>query len=219
MKKNIYSGLYVLLSVIYVTALNTANIVAVKQVQIGTLMLTAGQLVFPVIYILSDIFSEAYGYKASRQVAWIAFGMNIFMVLVFNLTIALPYPVWWTNNSAFALILGSVPRIVTASLVAFQAGDWLNDIVFQKMKGKHGERLFWLRAIVSSILGEAVDSGLFFAIALIGAMPISALPIFIVSGVAVKCCYELIILPFTSLIVTIVKKHEENSFALHEGKA
>jgi uncharacterized integral membrane protein (TIGR00697 family) len=208
MKKNVYSGLYVLLSIIYVTALNTANIVAVKQVQIGTLMLTAGQLVFPIMYILSDIFSEVYGYKESRRVAWIAFGMNIFMVLVFNLTIVLPYPSWWENNGAFTLVLGSIPRILAASLIAFQAGDWLNDIVFQKMKGRHGDRLFWLRAIVSSILGEAIDSGLFFLIALIGTMPILALPVFVLSGIVVKCCYELLVLPITSRLIVIIKRYE-----------
>jgi uncharacterized integral membrane protein (TIGR00697 family) len=208
MKKNFYSGLYVLLSIIYVTALNTANIVAVKQIQIGTLLVTAGQLVFPIIYIISDIFSEVYGYKESRRVAWIAFGMNIFMVLAFNLTIILPYPSWWENNGAFSLILGSVPRIVSASLIAFQAGDWLNDIIFQKMKGKHGDRLFWLRAIVSSICGEAVDSCLFFAIALIGTMPISALPIFVASGVSIKCFYELLVLPLTSQLVVVIKRKE-----------
>jgi uncharacterized integral membrane protein (TIGR00697 family) len=208
MKKNSYSGLYVLLSIVYVTALNTANIVAVKQVQIGAFLITAGQLVFPILYIISDIFSEVYGYRASRRVAWFAFGMNIFMVMIFNLTILLPHPSWWENNEAFILVLGSVPRILVASLVAFQAGDWLNDIIFQKMKGKHGERLFWLRAIVSSILGEAIDSSLFFAIALIGTMPISALPIFVLSGVVVKCCYELIVLPLTSLFVVAIKKYE-----------
>jgi uncharacterized integral membrane protein (TIGR00697 family) len=196
------------LSIIYVTALNTANIVAVKQVQIGVFLLTAGQLVFPVLYILSDIFSEVYGYKASRWVAWAAFGMNIVMVMIFNLTILLPHPLWWENNGAFALILGSVPRILAASLVAFQAGDWLNDIIFQTMKGKHGDRLFWLRAIVSSILGEIIDSGLFFVIALIRTMPISALPIFVLSGVTVKCCYELVVLPLTSLLIVVIKKHE-----------
>jgi uncharacterized integral membrane protein (TIGR00697 family) len=134
--------------------------------------------------------------------------MNIAMVMIFNLTILLPHPSWWENNGAFALILGSVPRILAASLVAFQAGDWLNDIIFQKMKGKHGDRLFWLRAIVSSILGEVIDSGLFFVIALIGTMPISALPIFVLSGVAVKCCYEVVVLPLTTLLVVVVKKHE-----------
>jgi uncharacterized integral membrane protein (TIGR00697 family) len=216
MKKNIYSGLYVLLSIIYVTALNTANIVAVKQVQIGTLMLTAGQLVFPIMYILSDIFSEVYGYKESRRVAWIAFGMNIFMVLAFNLTIVLPYPSWWENNGAFTLVLGSVPRIVVASLVAFQAGDWLNDIIFQKMKGRHGDRLFWLRAIVSSIMGEVVDSTLFFVIALIGSMPIMALPVFVLSGVIIKCCYELVVLPLTSLLVVVIKKYELNTLVLRK---
>jgi uncharacterized integral membrane protein (TIGR00697 family) len=208
MKKDIYSGLYVLLSIFYVTALNIANIVAVKQVQFGTLMVTAGQLVFPIVYILSDIFSEVYGYRESRRVAWIAFAMNIFMALVFNLTIVLPHPSWWENNEEFALILGSVPRIVVASLVAFQVGDWLNDIIFQKMKGRHGDRLFWLRAIVSSIFGEAVDSCLFFAIALIGTMPISALPIFVVSGVSIKCFYELLVLPFTSWLIVVIKRKE-----------
>jgi uncharacterized integral membrane protein (TIGR00697 family) len=211
MKKSIYSGLYVLLSIIYVTALNTANIVAVKQVQIGSLILTAGQLVFPIIYILSDIFSEVYGYRESRRVAWVAFGMNIFMVLVFNLTIVLPHPSWWENNGALTLVLGSVPRILAASLVAFQAGDWLNDIIFQKMKGKHGDRLFWLRAIVSSVFGEAIDSSLFFVIALIGTMPILALPVFVLSGVVVKCCYELLVLPLTSMFVVIIKRYEQHS--------
>jgi uncharacterized integral membrane protein (TIGR00697 family) len=137
-----------------------------------------------------------------------SFGMNLFMVIAFQVAILLPYPVWWTNQEATAAVLGSTPRILIASLAAFQFGDWHNDIVFQKLRGKHGKKRFWLRAITSSIIGEAIDSSIFFTVAFFGAMPLAALPTMVLMGVITKVVYEIFLLPLTLFIVRKLRSYE-----------
>jgi uncharacterized integral membrane protein (TIGR00697 family) len=209
MQKEKYSNMFVFLNVLFTAALLISNILATKQVEITSwLHTTGGHIIFPITYILSDVFSEVYGYKASRRVSWMSFGMNLFMVIAFQVAILLPYPVWWTNQEATAAVLGSTPRILIASLAAFQFGDWLNDIVFQKLRGKHGKKHFWLRAITSSIIGEAIDSSIFFTVAFFGAMPLAALPTMVLMGVITKVVYEIFLLPLTLFIVRKLRDYE-----------
>jgi uncharacterized integral membrane protein (TIGR00697 family) len=158
---------------------------------------------FPITYILSDVFSEVYGYKASRRITWMAFAISVYMVLASQVAIRLPYPVWWEDQRAFATVLGNAPRIVIASLLAFQLGDWGNDVIFQKLRRDYKGKGFGFRAILSSIVGVAIDSALFFVIAFIGQMPIVALPTTVLMGVLSKILYEIALLPVT---VSIIKK-------------
>jgi uncharacterized integral membrane protein (TIGR00697 family) len=137
-----------------------------------------------------------------------SFGMNVFMVIAFQIAIVLPYPEWWHNQEAMAAVLGSTPRILIASMAAFQIGDWFNDIIFQKLRIRHGEKSFWIRAIASSAAGEAIDSSIFFSVAFIGTMPISALPTMVLLGVITKVFYEVFLLPLTLFIVRKLRVYE-----------
>jgi uncharacterized integral membrane protein (TIGR00697 family) len=209
MQKEKCSTMFVFLNVVFTAALLISNILATKQVEITSwLHTTGGHIIFPITYILSDVFSEVYGYKASRRVSWMSFGMNLFMVIAFQIALLLPYPVWWHNQEAAAAVLGSTPRILCASLAAFQFGDWLNDIVFQKLRVRHGEKCFWIRAITSSVVGETIDSSIFFTVAFIGAMPLSALPTMVLMGVITKVFYEIFLLPLTLFIVKRLRAYE-----------
>ena len=149
------------LALITVTASLVSNILAVKQFTFWNLSLPTAMLVFPIIYIVSDVASEVYGYKASRKVAWYGFFANLFMVLMFQLAIMLPYPEYFENQEAFKTILGNTPRIFIAGQITYIVGDWTNDLTFKIMKEKGGNS-FKLRAIISSMVGEFFDSGLFY---------------------------------------------------------
>jgi uncharacterized integral membrane protein (TIGR00697 family) len=209
MKKERHSSVFVFLNVLFTSALLISNILATKQIELASwLHATGGYIIFPITYILSDIFSEVYGYKASRRMSWVSFGMNLFMVTAFQVAILLPYPVWWNNQDAMAVVLGSTPRILIASMAAFQIGDWFNDIVFQKLRVEHGEKGFWFRAVTSSIVGETIDSSIFFSIAFIGKMPLSALPTTVLTGVISKVFYEIFLMPFTLFIVRKLQDYE-----------
>jgi uncharacterized integral membrane protein (TIGR00697 family) len=210
MNKEKHSNVFVFLTVLFTAALLISNILATKQVEITSwLHTTGGFVIFPITYILSDVFSEVYGYKASRRLSWMSFGINLFMVIAFEIAILLPYPAWWENQEALEAILGSTPRILFASLAAFQFGNWLNDIIFQKMRMRQGEKKgFWFRAILSSIVGEVIDSSIFFVIAFIGLMPMAALPTMVLMGVIIKVFYEIVLLPVTLFIVKKLRAYE-----------
>lgn len=166
--KKTNSKLETALTVLFVTCFLISNILAGKQFQLPfNITMTGAVIVFPVTYILSDLFSEVYGYEWSRKTCYMAFAMNMLMVVFFEIAIHTPSPSYWTNQEAFQTVLGSTPRVLLASMLAFLFGDWANDKVFAKMKEKHLNEMkgFGARAILSSLIGEMCDSLIFIPIA------------------------------------------------------
>lgn len=222
------SPLFVVISVLFVALLMLSNIIAAKLVNIFGITLTAAVLIFPLTYIFGDILTEVYGFYRSRLIIWLGFGANIVMVLVFWMAIALPYPVFYEGQTAFASVLGSVPRIVAASLVAYLFGEFLNSIVLSRLKVKTGGKYLWVRTITSTIVGEGLDSLLFIVIAFVGTMPVGALFMMVLAQYVFKVVYEIIITPVTYLVVGRVKKAENldtfdtnvkyNPFGIHKEK-
>ena len=205
------SELQLFLSVLFVTSLLISNIITAKQVLLPFgITMTGAVFIFPVTYILSDLFSEVYGYRWSRITCYLAFAMNLLMVLLFSLVIVTPAPNYWTNQEAFQTVLGSTPRVLAASLLAFILGDMVNDKVFRRMKKKHPNELkgFGWRAILASLAGELVDSLIFLPLAFLGQMPIATLAVMTICQVGIKTGYEVVILPITRLVVKLVSKCE-----------
>lgn len=206
------SELQLILTVLFVACLLISNVITSKQVLLPfNITMTGAVFIFPITYILSDLFSEVYGYRWSRITCYLAFTMNLLMVIVFSLVIITPAPSYWTNQEAFQTVLGNTPRILFASLLAFVIGDLVNDRIFRKMKKKYPNthKGFGWRAILSSLCGELVDSLIFLPIAFIGQMPVMTLVVMTVMQVLIKTGYEVVILPITRLVVNIVSKHEE----------
>lgn len=207
------SKLQLILTTVFVTSLLISNVITSKQVLLPfNIVMTGAVFIFPITYILSDLFSEVYGYKWSRFTCYLAFAMNLFMVIVFGLVIETKAPSFWANEEAFRTVLGSTPRILTASLLAFLIGDLINDRVFKKFKDKHpnDHKGFGFRAILSSLCGELVDSLIFLPMAFLGQMPIQSLIVMTITQVGIKTGYEIIILPITKVIVKVVSKYENN---------
>lgn len=208
------SFLQLILTLLFVVSLLISNIITSKQVLLPFgIVMTGAVFVFPITYILSDVFSEIYGYRWSRITCYMAFAANLFMVIVFSLVIITPAPDFWNHQEAFQTVLGNTPRILFASLLAFVIGDLVNDKVFRRMKEKHptSHKGFGWRAIISSFVGEAVDSLIFLPIAFLGQMPISNLVVMLIVQVLIKTGYETVILPVTYRIVKIVSKHENKA--------
>ncbi len=208
MMKNQVSVIFMLAGILFTTCLLLANILAVKIIQIGPFAAPAGVLIFPVAYILNDVIAEVWGYKKARLIIWAGFSMNILMVLFFSLSIALPSAIFWTDQSMYARILGSAPRIVFASIASYLVGSFLNAYIMSRMKiisqGKH----FGIRAILSTMAGETADSILFISLAFAGTFPFRSILIMIATQALLKTVYEILILPFTALVVKWVKKKE-----------
>lgn len=211
------SFLQICLTLLFVVSMVVSNVITAKQVLLPFgITMTGAVFIFPITYILSDIFSEIYGYTWSRITCYFAFLSNLFMVIVFSIIIETPSPAYWLNQEAFEIVLGHTPRILFASLLAFIVGDFINDNVFKKMKEKHinSHKGFGMRAIISSFCGEFVDSLIFLPIAFFGQMPIETLLIMMVVQVSIKTGYEIIILPFTNFLVKKIGKYE--SWILNE---
>lgn len=212
MRKYKISFLQVCLTILFVSAMLISNVITSKQIQFPFgITMTGAIVIFPVTYILSDVFSEVYGYKWSRVTCYFAFSMNLLMVLVFSLVIATPAPSYWANQEAFATVLGSTPRVMGASLLAYVVGDFVNDRVFRKMKEKHANELkgFGWRAIISSLIGELCDSLVFIPLAFLGQMPFETLGTMVVCQVLLKTAYEIIVLPLTTLVAKKAGAYEK----------
>lgn len=190
-----------------------ANIMVVKSIDlfgIPELANTCAIITFPITYILSDVFSEVYGYRWSRITATWAFIGTILCSLFFAGMIALPGNSAWDKQEQLVNILGNTPQIAFASVIAFWFGDLANDKVFQIMK-KHSnsEKGFCLRAIASSLAGKYVDGAIFTFVGL-SFLPLETKIIMVLNCPFVQVCLETLLLPVTTFVMKKVKKAEES---------
>lgn len=205
--KNV-SVLFMLFSVLFCVCLITANVLETKQISLGPINITGGLLVFPVSYIINDCVCEVWGYRKARLLIWLGFLMNFLFVSFGALCDAIPGAPYWHNDVGFHAVFGLAPRIAAASFLAFVVGSFINAYVMSRMKIADGGRRFALRAIMSTVYGEAADSVIFFPLALGGVVPWSEIPVLIFSQVILKTVYEIIVLPLTIRIVGKTKQLE-----------
>lgn len=212
MKKTKHSSLKLLLTVFFVSCLIVSNIIAGKQIQLPfNLVMPSAVITFPITYILSDIFSEVYGYRWSRITNYLSLAMNLFAVIVFAIAINIPAPAYYENQEAFKVILGNTPRILLASTLGLWVGDYLNDNVFRVMKKKYqsSHENYGIRAIVSSLVGQIGDSLIFIPIAFYGVMPLEVMVTMIFTQALLKVGYEIIILPISKRLMLKVSAYEK----------
>lgn len=209
-EKNV-STLQMSLTHVLVLCLVLTNILVVKSIDlfgVKALANTCSVFVFPITYILSDVFSEVYGYKWSRITATWAFLGTIFCSLMFGLAIAVPGNEAWTQQQALVSILGNTPQIAFASVLAFWVGDLMNDKVFRFLKNKNdSEKLFCVRAILSSLVGKYVDGFVFTFIGL-SFLPLETKLIMVATCPFVQVCIETAVLPITVWLAKKIKKAE-----------
>lgn len=218
-EESFVSPLLLILVVTFVSFLMMSNILANQMLSFGPWTIDAGTLTFPITYVLSDVFSEVYGYKWSRRVTWYATAMNLILALFIMASIHLPQPEWY-DGSHFQIAIGGSLRIVAASLISYFFGDFTNDRIFRRMKGSRKEtKGFTVRAIISSFGGSIVDTTLFVLIAFSFVIPVNEMLPMIIISVFIKTAYETAILPLTCIVVNKVKKQEElHKAAIQRGE-
>ena len=197
-----------LMGILFCVCLVASNLLGTKILQVGPFALTAGVIVFPVSYIINDCIAEVWGFRKARLIIWMGFLMNFFVVALGGIAAVIPAPPFWEGDEAFRFVFGLAPRIATASLTAFLVGSVLNAWVMSRMKLRHQERRFSLRAITSTLIGEGADSLIFFPLAFGGLMPASELVKMMVLQVTAKTLYEIIVLPLTTQVVKYIKRYE-----------
>ena len=220
MQKRTYRW-FPLVMAVFVTTLIVSNIIAVKLVTIGGLFLPAAVVLFPVAYIFGDILTEVYGYARARQVIWTGFVCNLIAVIAIWIGGKLPAAPFWTAGAfqsaetaqqAYQAILGFTPRLLLASFLAYLVGEFLNSLVLAKLKIRTRGRFLWLRTITSTLVGEGADSLVFITGAFFGILPTANLASAIVSQWFFKVAYEVLATPLTYLIVTWLKRAEQEDY-------
>ena len=191
-----------------VVCLVSSNLFATKVFSLGWgINLPGAVILFPISYILNDCIAEVWGFRRARLIIWLAFLSNLFVVVMGQLVVWLPAASFWDGGEHFDYVFNMAPRVFVASMLAFLAGSTMNALVMSKMKISSNGRMFGLRAIVSSLAGELLDSLIFMPIAFWGT-PVKILAAMMVAQVSFKVLYEIIILPVTTLVVRRVKASE-----------
>lgn len=197
---------FMLLGILFNVCLIAANLLETKVIQVGSLTVTVGLLVFPISYIINDCIAEVWGFKKARLIIWSGFAMNFFVVALGLIAVAIPAAPFWEGEEHFNFVFGMAPRIVAASLMAFLVGSFLNAYVMSKMKVASQGRNFSARAIWSTVVGETADSLIFFPVAFGGVIAWKELLIMMGIQIVLKSMYEVIILPVTIRVVKAIKK-------------
>lgn len=200
------TGKLILLTGLFVTALIAANIIAAKLFVLGSVVLTVGIITYPITFLLTDTISEVWGKKRATQVVWMGFLANIFMLVVLYIARILPPAPFWPHQEAFDLILGAVPRIVIASLVAYIVSQTYDVWSFHFWRHKTGGKHLWLRNNVSTMTSQLIDSVIFVTVAFYGSMPNDALVTMIITQYMVKLVIAVLDTPFCYMLVSWAKR-------------
>jgi uncharacterized integral membrane protein (TIGR00697 family) len=191
---------------VFITCLITANIIAVKIVSLGPVVLPAAIFVFPVSYIFGDILTEVYGYRVARRVIWLGFSCNLVFVFFAWVGQILPAAGFWEGQAAYESILGYTPRLLLASFAGYLAGEFVNSFVLSRMKVLTRGRWLWSRTIGSTVVGQAFDTSIFIVVAFIGTP--SFAPVMIWNHWWAKVAIEAMATPATYAIVRWLKQKE-----------
>ena len=193
-------GLYPFLMASFVGLLLISNVGAVKLIQFGPIITDGGAFLFPLVYIVGDVLSEVYGFKATRKAIYTGFAMAILASLTFFLVQKSPAAAEWTNQAAFEIVL--------ASICGFLVGQLLNSYVLVKIKEKTKEKKLWLRLIGSTAVGELADTLVFCTIAFYGVITGWSFINYVLVGYFYKTLIEIFLLPITYKVIKYVKEKE-----------
>ena len=204
---------YDLVMAAFVTVLLCANLIgAAKPAQLFGVTFNSGVLFFPVSYIFGDVLTEVYGYARARKVVWAGFAALAFASFMSWATLAFPPAAGWPHQAAYETVFGGTPRIVAASLVAYFSGEFCNSFVLAKLKLVTSGRLLWSRTIGSTIVGEAVDSVIFYPLAFLGVWPNDLVVRVMITNYLLKVLWEVLMTPFTYRIVNFLKRAESEDY-------
>jgi hypothetical protein len=213
-----YSPYFVIITAIFVTCLITANITAVKLIDLFGLVLPAGIIIFPLSYITGDVLTEVYGYSRARRVIWLGFFCNFIAVVAIWIGQILPAASFWDGQEAYTRILGFAPRILASSFLAYLVGEFANSFVLAKLKISTRGRWLWLRTISSTLVGQGLDSLIFITLAFVGTISPSALLLAIVTQWLAKSIYEAAATPLTYAVVNFLKRKEKMDYYDHDTR-
>jgi len=216
------------LTTAFVVILLVSNLIAQKicligpvsagRWSIGPFAVSGAVLLFPITYIFGDVFTEVYGYAASRRAIWLGFLGTALLYVMGAIVIKLPSAPGWQNQQAFTTVFGFIPRILAASLIAYWAGEFANSYTMARLKLVTNGRMLWTRTIGSTVVGQAVDTILVITLTFGGIYPVSILVNTMATGYVLKVGYEVIATPLTYLVINWLKRAEQSdAFDRHQS--
>lgn len=193
---------------IFIVVLLISNLVGQKICNIWGFYISGAELLFPITYIFGDVFTEVYGYAASRKAIWLGFVANGLLAVMGLITVWLPPAPTWKNQAAFATVFEQIPRLIVASLVAYWCGEFANSFTLAKMKLWTGGRMLWTRTVGSTVVGQLVDTVILVAIGFTGTASLAVLARLAASAYVGKVIYEVVATPATYAVVGFLKRSE-----------
>ncbi|GAB1404633.1 queuosine precursor transporter [Lentimicrobium sp.] len=193
---------------LFVAVLLISNLASTKITSLWIFTFDGGTILFPLSYIFGDVLTEVYGYQRSRKVILTGFGAALLMSLVLWVVQEMPPAADWPNQQAYESLLGFVPRIVIASLVAYFGGAFSNAFLMSKLKIKTKGRFLWVRTIGSTLVGEGIDTAIFCMVAFYGTLPNELLISIIISNYIFKSGVEILFTPVTYAVIGFLKRKE-----------
>ncbi|KZO59043.1 hypothetical protein A2U19_09665 [Dietzia maris] len=189
-------------------------------VSVDGLVTDGAFLLFPLAYVLGDVISEVYGFRAMRQVVLSGFAVLALAALSFTATVYLPAAPFYENQDAFEAVAGVIPQFFLAGLAGYVVGELLNSYVLVWMKRRTGERSLWARLLGSTVVGQLADTTVFCTIA----APALGMALwsgdywnYVVIGFVWKTLVEAVLLPVTYLVIAWIKKREPSYQAALSG--
>ncbi len=174
----------------------------------GPVIFGAGILFFPLGYVLGDVMTEVYGYARARRVVWVGFAASAFAAAMAWVVVHMPPAPGWDGQATLAAVFDPAPRIFIASIIAFWAGEFANSFVLARMKVLTGGRMLWTRTIGSTVVGQGVDSLIFYPLAFLGIWETSRVLEVLVTNYLLKVLWEILLTPVTYRVVAFFKRAE-----------
>jgi queuosine precursor transporter len=207
---------YPVLVGVFVGLVLISNIVATKAVAFGPIVghlsiITDGAFIlFPLSYVVGDVLSEVYGFRATRRAIYTGFAMQSIAVLAYWVTIFMPGASFYANQESFRAVVGASTLIIIGSLAGFVCGQTLNAWVVVAIKARTKEKHLWARLLSSTVVSELADTLVFcsFAAWAIGINTVRDFVIYVVWGWFYKSAVEAAVMPITYRVIAHIKRHE-----------
>jgi uncharacterized integral membrane protein (TIGR00697 family) len=165
-------------------------------------------LYFPFTYIISDVITEVYGYAKARMVLWYTLLASVLAGIMYQIAVFVPAAPFFEGGGAYETVFGIVPRVLIGGWLAVFTGDISNNFVLAKLKILTKGRFLWIRTITSTLVGQGVNTTVFYLVALSGVIPGNVLVEAIIAGWLIKSAVEALMTPVTYLVVGWLKTRE-----------
>ena len=198
---------------LFVTVLLCSNLIGPAKIwTFHGFSFGAGILFFPISYLFGDVLTEVYGYARARKVVWAGFSALAFASLMSWVVVTLPPAPGWSGQEHIEYVFGGTTRIIFASISAYWAGEFSNSYVLAKMKLFTKGKLLFARTIGSTIVGEAIDSAIFYPVAFWGVWTNDQVISVMLGNYALKVLWEAVATPVTYKIIGFLKKKESEDY-------